>query len=183
VDRNRFVAFPGGVGRAWLAWGGFPLLARQATPSSPVTDLDAFMARVLERRNENWKTLHDYILSERESFQVLGPSGLPLLAASAASSTGSSATGYLVRSPIKANGASIGERDRQQYEANWLANRKGPAAAGKGEGRRRERKTTAAKEAAEAEFVGELRGIEPASDKEIVSMVGGEPRFILEPTS
>jgi len=30
----------------------------------PQTDLDVFMARVLDRRDENWKKLHDYILSE-----------------------------------------------------------------------------------------------------------------------
>jgi hypothetical protein len=179
VACRRLVAFVSALAAAWLVWGAFPLLARQATPSSPLTDLDAFMARVLERRNENWKTLHDYILSERESFQVLGPGGIPLIG-QRREFNWFIRDGYLVRSPIKANGASIGERDRQQYEANWLANEKAREQRAREKGAARERKMTAAKEAAEAEFAEELRGIDPVSDKEIVSMVGGEPRFISE---
>ena len=35
-------------------------------------------AKVLERRNDNWRTLHDYILSEREQFQIVGPGGIRL---------------------------------------------------------------------------------------------------------
>jgi hypothetical protein len=69
-----------------------------------LTDLDAFMARVLERRNENWKTLHDYILSERETFQILGPGGIPL-AGQRREFQWFIRDGYLVRSPVKANGA------------------------------------------------------------------------------
>ena len=75
----------------WLAQAAGAAPAGQAKPAAPLTDLDAFMARVLERRNENWKTLHDYILSERETFQILGPAA-SRSQASAASSTGSSAT-------------------------------------------------------------------------------------------
>ena len=53
--------------------------AQATTPQAQLTDLDTFMARVLERRNENWRTLHDYILSEREELQILGPGDIVLL--------------------------------------------------------------------------------------------------------
>ncbi len=43
------------------------------------TDLDALMARVLERRNETWKALHDYVLDERERFGLSGPARRPAL--------------------------------------------------------------------------------------------------------
>jgi hypothetical protein len=42
------------------------------------TDLDAFMARVLARRDDNWKRMQQYVLDERETFQILG-SAAPLL--------------------------------------------------------------------------------------------------------
>ena len=73
------------------------------------------MARVLERRNENWRTLHDYILSEREEFQVLGPGDIPLLGQRRDFSW-FIRDGYLVRSPVKANGATLGEDARRKYE-------------------------------------------------------------------
>ena len=47
------------------------------THSAPVaqSDLDAFMERVLARRDENWKKLQQYILDEEERFQLTGPDG------------------------------------------------------------------------------------------------------------
>ena len=41
-------------------------------------DLDAFMAKVLARRDDNWKKLQQYVLEEREAFDLTGPGGLPL---------------------------------------------------------------------------------------------------------
>jgi hypothetical protein len=157
----------------WFTTGAGAVPAGQAKPAAPLTDLDAFMARVLERRNENWKTLHDYILSERETFQILGPAGIPL-AGQRREFQWFIRDGYLVRSPVKANGASLGEADRQKYEADWLKKEKDR------EQRARERAATKGKDAVEAEVVEELRTIEPGSDKEVVSMVGTEPRFISE---
>ena len=145
----------------------------QAKPAALLTDLDAFMSRVLERRNENWKTLHDYILSERETFQILGPGGVPL-AGQRREFQWFIRDGYLVRSPVKANGASLGEADRQKYESDWLKKEKDR------EQRAKEKAAKKDKEAVEAEVVEELRTIDPGSDKEVVSMVGTEPRFISE---
>jgi hypothetical protein len=35
------------------------------------------MARVLARRDDNWKRMQQYVLDERETFQILGPGGTP----------------------------------------------------------------------------------------------------------
>jgi hypothetical protein len=83
------------------------------------TDLDAFMAGVLERRDENWKKLQQYLLEERERVELKGPSSQILW--------GEDRTymwyirdGFFVRSPILANGASVPEADRRRYEDGFL---------------------------------------------------------------
>ncbi len=183
MTRSRLAAILLAVGTAWMVPGGFAIQARQARPSPPQTDLDAFMARVLERRNENWKTLHDYILSERESFRIQGPGGVPLVG-QRREFNWFIRDGYLVRSPVKANGATLGEAERRKYESNWLADEKRREEKAKERAKAHASKKGSAqgsaKEAAEAEVVEEIRTIEPGSDKEIVDMVGGEPRFISE---
>jgi len=173
VDRRRVVTILALAAAGWLPQGAGAVPAGQAKPGAPLTDLDAFMARVLERRNDNWKTLHDYILSERETFQILGPAGIPL-AGQRREFQWFIRDGYLVRSPVKANGASLGEADRQKYEADWLKKEKDR------EQRAKEKAAKKDKDAVEAEVVEELRAIEPGSDKEVVAMVGTEPRFISE---
>lgn len=176
---------------AWLAPGVPSVRAQQAAPAPPVADLDAFMARVLERRSENWKTLHDYILSERESFQVLGPGDVRLVG-QRRDFNWFIREGFLVRSPVRANGAPIGEHDRQTFEAAWLANEKAREARARQQrdARAKEKRERgagtmdaaagAATDAAEAAVAEELRGLEPLPERETVSMVGGEPRFISE---
>ena len=42
------------------------------------SDLDAFMSRVLQRRDDNWKKLQQYVLEERETVQLIGPGATPL---------------------------------------------------------------------------------------------------------
>ncbi|HOG28083.1 MAG TPA: hypothetical protein PLN93_01785 [Vicinamibacterales bacterium] len=166
------------------ASGGPLLRARQPAPPSPrLSDLDAFMARVLERRNDNWKTLHDYILSERERFQVLGPGSVPLVG-QRRDFIWFIRDGFLVRSPITANGVAIAETDRREYEAAWLAGEQAreKRAREKREGRAgaAEAAAGAAGSAADAAIVEGLGGIEPLPEREAASMVGGEPRFISE---
>lgn len=158
---------------AWLAPGAGAAPGGQAKPAAPLTDLDTFMARVLERRNENWKTLHDYILSERETFQILGPGGIPL-AGQRRDFQWFIRDGYLVRSPVKANGASLSESDRRKYEEDWLKKEKDR------EQRAKDKASKKDKDAVEAEVAEELRTIDPGSDKEVVALVGTEPRFISE---
>ena len=84
------------------------------------TDLDAFMAGVLERRDENWKKLQQYLLEERERIELKGPSSQILW--------GEDRTymwyirdGFFVRSPLVANGVSVPEQDRRRYEDEFLA--------------------------------------------------------------
>ena len=89
-----------------------------ATPSAQ-SDLDAFMARVLERRDENWKKLQQYILEERETFQVLDASGAPRYGFRREYAW-FVRDGFFIRSPLRADGVAIGERERGRAEDEWL---------------------------------------------------------------
>ncbi len=97
-----------------------PRRSGTSTTGSQETDLDALMARVLERRNETWRALHDYVLDERERFALVGPSGVRLFGGDR-QYTWYVRDGILVRSPVKANGVAVPEADRREYEAEWLA--------------------------------------------------------------
>src|SRR5262245_17162399 len=83
------------------------------------SDLDTFMREVMERRDDNWKKLQQYILDEREEIDVRGPGRIPIWGARH-DFTWFIQDGYFVRSPLKANGVTIGEDDRRKYEANYL---------------------------------------------------------------
>jgi hypothetical protein len=83
------------------------------------TDLDRLMARVLERRNETWKALHDYVLDERERFALIGPADLRLFGGDR-SYTWYVQDGVLVRSPVKFNGVAVPEAERRAFEQRWL---------------------------------------------------------------
>lgn len=102
------------------AWN--PRLTGAARPAGPLaqTDLDAFMARVLARRDENWKKLQQYVLDERETVEVLAP-GLVRLYGHVREYTWFVRQGYFVRSPVRANGVAIDEAERRAYEARWIA--------------------------------------------------------------
>lgn len=179
------------VGAGWLVAGAAGLGAQQPKPAVPLSNLDAFMAKVLERRNENWRTLHDYILSERETFQILGPGDLPLLGQKREFQW-FIRDGFLVRSPVKANGATISAGDRTKYEQEWLtkeqardkrAKDKAAAAAKKDAGSA----PAGAAQAADAamkegvnELAKEIASGDPEAEKEVATLVGGEPRFISE---
>ncbi|MEO7271001.1 MAG: hypothetical protein ABIX28_23895, partial [Vicinamibacterales bacterium] len=52
--------------------------AQPPAPTAPASELDAFMATVLARRDVNRQTLQQYILDDRETFEVLGPGRTPL---------------------------------------------------------------------------------------------------------
>jgi hypothetical protein len=83
------------------------------------TDLDALMARCLERRNETWRVLHDYVLDERQRFALEGPSDVRLFG-SDEQYTWYVQDGILVRSPVRFNGVAVPDKDRREYEARWL---------------------------------------------------------------
>lgn len=90
-----------------------------ATPAFQTTDLDELMARVLARRDENWKKLQQYVLDERESFALLGPGGARLYGFGR-DYTWFMRDGVFVRSPLRANGVTLTEAERRKAEANWL---------------------------------------------------------------
>src|SRR6185369_6509697 len=82
-------------------------------------DLDAFMQEVLIRRDDNWKKLQQFVLDERERMEVRGP-GQALLWGQRSDYTWFIRDGFFVRSPMKVNGAVVGEVDRRKYEADYL---------------------------------------------------------------
>src|SRR5215471_456447 len=82
------------------------------------TDLDALMRDVLTKRDENWKRLQQYILDERESIDLRGPSQTPIWGEHR-EYTWFIRNGLFVRSPVKVNGAAVSDAERQQYEADY----------------------------------------------------------------
>ncbi len=91
----------------------------QTATSASTTDLDAFMSRVLERRDDNWKKLQQYVLDERETFQLTGPGATPLYGVRR-ESTWFPRDGRFIKSPLRINGVTIGEEDRRKAEALWV---------------------------------------------------------------
>lgn len=105
------------------AWVVLPLLALILLPAAPrltaQTDLDAFMKKVLERRDDNWKKLQQYILDEREHVEVRGPGRQPIWGEHR-EYTWYIRDGFFVRSPLKVNGVAISDAERRTYEADYL---------------------------------------------------------------
>jgi hypothetical protein len=87
------------------------------------TDLDAFMQQVVARRDENWKKLQQYILDERETFDLRGPTRLPVWGQQR-DYTWYIRDGFFVRSPVKFNGVAIGEAERKKFEDEYLVRQK-----------------------------------------------------------
>ena len=83
------------------------------------SDLDAFMARVLARRDENWKKLQQYVLDERERMEIRGPGHVPIWG-EVREYTWYLRDGFFVRSPVRVNGATVAEADRKHYEEDYL---------------------------------------------------------------
>jgi hypothetical protein len=89
------------------------------TGLSAETDLDAFMRRVLSRRDENWKKLQQYVLDEKELIDLRGPGQTPIWAEQR-DYTWYIRDGFFVRSPVKFNGVAIAESERRKFEADYL---------------------------------------------------------------
>ena len=65
MDRRR----PLHLRSAWVA-SAVCLAAALVASLSAQTDLDTLMAQVLEHRDQNWKKLQQYTLTERETLQI-----------------------------------------------------------------------------------------------------------------
>src|SRR5688572_32773552 len=96
-----------------------------ALPASLIaqSDLDAFMEKVLARRDDNWKKLQQYVLEEKEGFDLTGPGGFPLWGMRR-EYTWFIRDGIFVRSPISADGVTLSEQDRRKAEDQWLRRQK-----------------------------------------------------------
>ena len=142
-----------------------PASAAQKPPSpAPANELDAFMEKVLARREVNRKTLDQYVLDEVEAFDIFGPGRWPL------HRTRREFTWYVrdgmhVRSPVRFNGVAIGEEARQRYETNWVQREK----------ERQERRAKKEKEKGEVSISSD--GITVATGSVAVPT---EPRFVSE---
>lgn len=99
-----------------------PAIASQS-PSREATDLDALMARALQRRDVDRRVLSDYILDEMENFEVLGPGREPITRLRR-EYTWYVRDGMHVRSPVKFDGVPIPEDERRAYETRWIASEK-----------------------------------------------------------
>jgi hypothetical protein len=95
------------------------LAALWIAPAPAQSDLDAFMQQVLAKRDDNWQKLQQYVLDERETIEIRGPARATLWG-ERREYTWYVRDGFFVRSPVKVNGASVGDADRRQYEANFL---------------------------------------------------------------
>src|SRR5262245_40955861 len=83
------------------------------------SDLDAFMSRVLERRDDNWKKLQQYVLEERETIQITGPGAKPIWGTQREYAW-FPRDGVFIKSPLKADGVTVSEADRRKAEEKWL---------------------------------------------------------------
>ena len=90
-----------------------------AGPLAAQSDLDAFMEKVLARRDDNWKKLQQYVLEEKERFDITGPGGFPLWGMRREYAW-FIRQGIFVRSPVSADGVSLSEDDRKKAEDQWL---------------------------------------------------------------
>lgn len=128
------------------------------------TDLDAFMQKVMARRDDNWKKLQQYILDERQVVEIRGPGGVTLWGERR------DYTWYLrdemfVRSPLRFNGVEIGEADRRKYEDAFIRHEK------EREKRQTERQRDERAKSGQAEA-------ETAPNMESSILEAGQPQFI-----
>ena len=98
-------------------------LLASGLPLSAQSDLDAFMAKVLARRDDNWKKLQQYVLEEKEAFDLTGPGRFPLWGMRREYAW-FIRDGIFVRSPVVADGVKLSESDRRKAEEQWLRRQK-----------------------------------------------------------
>ena len=86
-------------------------------------DLDTFMKGVIERRDENWKKVQQFILDEKERIEVLGLGGMRMWGQEREYQW-FIREGFFVKVPVSADGVKVGDADRQKYEDAYLARQK-----------------------------------------------------------
>jgi hypothetical protein len=111
--RLRAFAFAAGV-----SLFASPIAFTQTSPA-PLAELDTFMRQVLVRRDDNWTKTQQYILDEQERVEFRGPAEV-LLWGQKREYMWYPRDGFFVRSPVRFNGVTISERERERYEENFL---------------------------------------------------------------
>lgn len=153
------------VKRIWIVFAvlfGYGLSAAASSPFSQ-SDLDAFMKKVVARRDDNWKKFQQYVLDEREQVEFRGPGKIPLWG-DRRDYTWYVRDGFFVRSPVKANGVTVAEEERRSYEKRFLQ-------------REQSREKRARARANEAAGQGEPMAIVPVDDDALLKQ-SREPEFI-----
>jgi len=111
-----------------LSFASIPTALAQAPQTAPakapLNELDAFMEKVLKRREVNKQTLQQYVLDETEMFEVLGPTRMPVFRQKR-DFTWYVRDGLHVRSPVKFDGVSVKDEDRTKYEDEWIKRERG----------------------------------------------------------
>jgi hypothetical protein len=108
---------------AFLIVGSVLSVPSVALVPAAQSDLDAFMEKVLARRDDNWKKLQQYVLEEKEGFDITGPGRFPLWGMRR-EYTWFIRDGIFVRSPVTADGVKLSEADRRKAEEQWLRRQK-----------------------------------------------------------
>jgi len=94
-------------------------IAVPTVPLAAQSDLDTFMEKVLARRDDNWKKLQQYVLEEKEAFDLTGPGRLPLWGMRREYSW-FIRDGLFIRSPVTADGVKLSEEQRRKAEEEWI---------------------------------------------------------------
>lgn len=103
------------------AGGAHPGLAHpgHSSQAAAPSDLDVLMREVIEARDENWTRLSQYVLDEREQITLRGPNGATLWGEQR-DYTWYIRDSFFVRSPLRVNGAPVGDADRHRYEQQFI---------------------------------------------------------------
>lgn len=151
-----------------------PMAGQEAAPKPSArgeTDLDAFMQRVLARRDESWKRLQQYVLEEKERFDLIGPGGLPLYGFRRDYSW-FIREGFFIRSPLRVDGVALSEADRRKAEDDWIRKEKGR------EERRKRREIRLSSNGVSVNTVEPAQQPETPASVEDVLKQGVEPQFV-----
>ena len=104
--------------RTYIFLAAAALVFVAAAPSAQ-SDLDQLMSEVMTRRDDNWKKLQQYTLTEENTLRILGPMDAPVYGVRR-EYLWFPRDGFFIRSPVKADGVEIGEGERRRAEDAWL---------------------------------------------------------------
>ncbi len=94
-------------------------LLREAAAVAAQDDVDAFMEKVLEKREINWDQVYNYVFGEEEKLRIKGLE-IAALQSFEQEYTWYVRDGYLVRSPWKINGVEVDDETREKDELQWI---------------------------------------------------------------